>query len=80
MRLVFMGTPSFAVPTLAALVEAGHDMALVVTQPDKPKGRGMKFAPPPVKEKALELGLSVLQPERVKASRTTPFSSLRRPA
>ena len=67
MRLVFMGTPSFAVPTLAALHEAGHEVALVVTQPDKPKGRGMKLAPPPVKEKALELGLVVFQPERVKA-------------
>ena len=67
MRLVFMGTPSFAVPTLAALHEAGHEVALVVTQPDKPKGRGMKLAPPPVKEKALELGLGVFQPERVKA-------------
>src|SRR5512135_3452412 len=61
-----MGTPSFAVPTLAALAQAGHEVVLVVTQPDKPKGRGMKLAPPPVKEKALELGLSVFQPERVK--------------
>jgi methionyl-tRNA formyltransferase len=67
LRLVFMGTPSFAVPTLGALVEAGHDIALVVTQPDKPKGRGMKLTPPPVKEKASALGLPVYQPEKVKS-------------
>src|SRR5512135_2875792 len=62
-----MGTPSFAVPTLAALAQAGHEVVLVITQPDKPKGRGMRLAPPPVKEKALELGLSVFQPARVKS-------------
>ncbi len=61
-----MGTPSFAVPTLTTLAEAGHEVVLVVTQPDKPRGRGMKLAPPPVKEKALELGISIFQPERVK--------------
>lgn len=56
----------FAVPTLEALVRAGHDMPLVVTQPDRPKGRGMELAPSPVKQKALELGLAIVQPEKIK--------------
>jgi methionyl-tRNA formyltransferase len=66
MRLVFMGTPSFAVPSLERLVAAGHDVALVVTQPDRPRGRGQKPAPPPVKETAGRLELAVYQPERVR--------------
>jgi methionyl-tRNA formyltransferase len=66
MRVVFMGTPAFAVPTLAKLAEAGHDIALVVTQPDRPVGRGHKLTPPPVKQKAGELGLEVYQPEKIK--------------
>ena len=66
MRLVFLGTPSFAVPTLEKIVEAGHDVAAVVTQPDRPRGRGGKSAAPPVKETALRLGLPVYQPERVR--------------
>jgi methionyl-tRNA formyltransferase len=66
MRIVFMGTPEFAVPTLVRIAGAGHKVALVVTQPDRPKGRGGKLAPPPVKEAALRLGLAVLQPERVR--------------
>lgn len=66
MRVVFMGTPDFAVETLNEIVNAGHDVALVVTQPDKPKGRGNKMQFPPVKERALELGLSVEQPVKVK--------------
>ncbi len=65
MRLVFMGTPEFAVPFLEAL-QARHQVSLVVTQPDKPKGRGMKLAAPPVKEKALALGLPVAQPASLK--------------
>lgn len=65
MRLVFMGTPEFAVPFLEAL-HARHQVSLVVTQPDKPKGRGMKLAAPPVKEKALALGLPVAQPASLK--------------
>ena len=56
----------FAVPTLEALVSAGHDVALVVTQPDRPKGRGMELALSPVKQKALELGLPMAQPEKIK--------------
>ena len=66
MRVVFMGTPAFAVPTLAKLVEAGHEVSLVVTQPDRPVGRGHKLTPPPVKQKAVELGLEVFQPEKIK--------------
>lgn len=66
MRVVFMGTPDFAVPSLEALVEAGYQVALVVTQPDRPKGRGKKAAFSPVKESALNLGLPLLQPEQVR--------------
>jgi methionyl-tRNA formyltransferase len=66
MILVFSGTPSFAVPTLEKLAEAGHTVSLVVTQPDRPRGRGMEMAPSPVKEAAIRLGLSVLQPAAIK--------------
>ncbi len=66
MRIVFMGTPDFAVPVLSALVEAGHDVVGVVTQPDKPKGRGKAVLMTPVKERALELGLTVYQPVKVR--------------
>lgn len=66
MRIVFMGTPDFAVPCLRNLVKAGHDIVHVITQPDRPKGRGHKMAAPPVKEAAIELGLPVCQPEKVK--------------
>ena len=52
MKIVFMGTPDFAVPTLEALYQSRHEVAAVVTQPDKPKGRGKAMAMPPVKEKA----------------------------
>lgn len=65
MRLVFMGTPEFAIPSLEAIVKAGHEVALVVTQPDKPSGRGMKITPPPVKVAAERLGLPVFQPEKL---------------
>ena len=66
MRLVFLGTPAFAVPTLERVVEAGHGVLAVVTQPDRPRGRGQQAAPPPVKEAALRLGLPVYQPERIR--------------
>ena len=56
MKLVYMGTPDFAVPALVSLVEAGHEVAAVVTQPDKPKGRGKAVLMTPVKEKALPTG------------------------
>lgn len=65
MKIVYMGTPLFAVPALDELVAAGHDILLVVSQQDKPKGRGNKLQATPVKEKALKLGLEVHQPERV---------------
>ena len=67
MRLVFMGTPDFAVPALRALVEGGHEVVGVFTQPDRPAGRGKKLKPSPVKVAAEELGLAVFQPERIKA-------------
>lgn len=66
MQVVFLGTPQFAVPTLEALVAAGHEVAAVYTQPDRPKGRSQELALSPVKEAALRLGLRVCQPERVR--------------
>lgn len=66
MRVIFMGTPDFAVGTLEAVVKAGHEVVLAVTQPDKPKGRGNAVQFPPVKEKALEYGIEVYQPKRVR--------------
>lgn len=66
MKIVFMGTPDFAVNTLEALINAGHDMALVVTQPDKAKGRSGKLSYSPVKEAAIAHNIEVAQPERVK--------------
>lgn len=66
MRLIFMGTPEFAVPSLEALIEAGHRVEAVVTQPDRPHGRGRQMAPSAVKEAALSRKIPVLQPERVR--------------
>ena len=66
MRLAFMGTPVFAVPALSALMESKHDIAFVITQPDKPKGRGMHLQAPPVKELAGKVGLEVFQPQALK--------------
>lgn len=66
MRVVFMGTPDFAVQSLNALVTAGHEVAAVITQPDRPKGRGKQLAFPAVKTRALELDLPVHQPDNVK--------------
>jgi methionyl-tRNA formyltransferase len=66
MRLVFLGTPAFAVPTLESLVAGGYDVLSVVTQPDRPSGRGRHLAASPVKDAALRLGLLVYQPERVR--------------
>ncbi len=63
-KIIFMGTPDFAVPSLQALVRQNYHVAFVVTQPDRPKGRGRKLTPPPVKVAALELGLEVVQPEK----------------
>ena len=66
LRLVFMGTPQFAVPSLERLIADGHEVALVFTQPDRPKGRGGRLAPSPVKETALRLQLPIAQPERIR--------------
>ncbi len=63
--VVFMGTPIFSVPFLDALIKSGREVALVITQPDKPKGRGQKLMPPPVKEFALSHDISVLQPDKL---------------
>jgi methionyl-tRNA formyltransferase len=66
MKLVFCGTPQFAVPSLRALLDAGFDVPLVVSQPDRPSGRGMQVAPTPIKQLALERGVEVTQPEKIK--------------
>ena len=66
MRIIFMGTPDFSVGTFEALIAAGHDIVLAVTQPDKPKGRGGKMQYSPVKEKALQHGIPVFQPKKVR--------------
>ena len=65
MRVVFMGTPDFAVGTLKALIEAGHDVAAVVTQPDKPKGRGKELLMTPVKAEAVKAGIPVQSLKRL---------------
>src|SRR3981189_282461 len=66
MLLIFCGTPRFAVPTLEKLVEGGHSVPLVVTQPDRPRGRGMELAISPVKESAIRLGIQIVQPDKIK--------------
>jgi methionyl-tRNA formyltransferase len=66
MKLVFCGTPSFAVPTLKSVLRAGHNVALVATQPDRPGGRGLQTVVPPVKEAAVAAGVPVVQPEKIK--------------
>src|SRR5215467_716257 len=68
MRLVFMGTPDFAVPSLEALVDRGFAVAAVITQPDRPAGRAEAPRPPPVKAAAARLGLEVLQPETLRSA------------
>ncbi len=65
-NILFMGTPEFAIPSLKALVDKGYNVVGAVTQPDKPKGRGKKYIAPPVKICALELGIPVYQPDRVR--------------
>lgn len=66
MRILFMGTPDFAVSSLEALIKTEHEIIGVVTQPDRPKGRGQKLAPSPVKSAAIEAGLLVYQPQKIK--------------
>ncbi len=72
MRLVFAGTPEFARLSLAALLEAGHDVALVLTQPDRPAGRGLKLTPSPVKAEALRHGIPVCQPRSLRRDGAYP--------
>jgi methionyl-tRNA formyltransferase len=66
MKLVFCGTPEFAVPSLQALVDAGHQVELVLTQPDRPAGRKMELQAPAVKQRALQLDLSIVQPDKIR--------------
>ncbi len=66
MKLVFCGTPRFAVPSLERLAASGFDVQLVVTQPDRPQGRGMEMAAPPVKQAAQKMKMPVIQPDRIK--------------
>jgi methionyl-tRNA formyltransferase len=66
MKLVFCGTPQFAVPSLEKLADGGFDIQLVVTQPDRPQGRGMQLTAPPVKQTAVRLGIPVIQPDKIK--------------
>jgi methionyl-tRNA formyltransferase len=66
LRLVFCGTPRFAVPTLEALIAAGHEIALVVSQPDRPVGREQRLTAPPVKQMALAAGLPIAQPDKIR--------------
>ena len=78
MRLIYMGTPDFAVPPMGMLAEAGHEIVYAVTQPDAVRDRGKKVKFPPVKEKALELGIPVLQPAKIR--RNEEFAALLREA
>ena len=75
MRIVFMGTPDFAVGALEAILQAGHQVAAVVTQPDKPKGRGKEIQVPPVKAFAMAHGIPVFQFRRV-LFRSKPFADI----
>jgi methionyl-tRNA formyltransferase len=68
MKIVFCGTPQFAVPTLEALIAAGHDVALVVSQPDKPVGRSQTLTAPPIKQTALAAGIPISQPEKIRSN------------
>jgi methionyl-tRNA formyltransferase len=65
-RIVFMGTPAFAVPSLKALIDGGFNIVAVVTQPDRPHGRGRRLRPSPVKETALESGIEVIEPQKIR--------------
>ena len=77
MRVVFLGTPEFGVPSLKALVSAGYDVVGVFTQPDKPKGRGNKMLPSPVKSCAVELGIPVFQPVKIRVDGVEDLKSLK---
>ena len=77
MRIVFMGTPEFAVPSLKALIREGYEIAGVFTQPDRPKGRGKKPAPSPVKMAAEEAGIPVFQPEKIRKTGVEDLRNLK---
>ena len=77
MRVVFLGTPEFGVPSLKALVNAGYEVAGVFTQPDKPKGRGNKMLPSPVKSCAMALGIPVFQPVKIRVDGVNDLRDLR---
>lgn len=77
MRVVFLGTPEFGVPSLRALVEAGYEVVGVFTQPDKPKGRGNKMLPSPVKSCAIGYGIPVYQPVKIRVDGVEPLRALR---
>lgn len=79
MKVIFMGTPDFAVGTLEEIIKAGHEVALAVTQPDKPKGRGKTMQFPPVKECALAHGIEVYQPKRVRTTESIAYLAGFRP-
>ncbi len=79
MRIIFMGTPEFSVSFLEHLMSSAHEIVGVVTQPDRPSGRGRKLTPPPVKIKAEELGLPVLQPEDLRSPETVASLTSLRP-
>ena len=66
MKVIFMGTPDFSTGVLESIIEAGHEVTAVVTQPDKPKGRGHRLQPPPVKETALKYEIPVFQPSSLR--------------
>ena len=68
MKVVFLGTPDFAVPSLQGLVTDGHEVALVITQPDRPAGRGQRHRPSPIKKFASQSGLPLFQPQDVNAA------------
>ena len=75
LRVGFAGTPPFAATALAAILDAGHEVVLVLTQPDRPHGRGLKLAPSAVKALALERGLALLQPSTLKGGQTPPLTT-----
>ncbi|MCE2502536.1 MAG: methionyl-tRNA formyltransferase [Chlorobi bacterium] len=79
MRVIFMGTPDFAIPSLEAIVEAGYTIPLVVTLPDKPKGRGRKLSPSPVKARAEELGIEVATPGKLRDPEFLELLSFKKP-
>ena len=77
MRIVFMGTPEFAVPPLEAMIREGYEVVGVFTQPDRPKGRGNKMTPSPVKTAALQAGIPVFQPEKIRKTGVEDLRSLK---